>query len=69
MSITVFRSSSPDSENQSYLIRTSYARRIERGIVRAWKTMTIATRKSQRASFVPNGFVMVNKRRSIMPAY
>ncbi|KAF9269178.1 hypothetical protein L218DRAFT_953729 [Marasmius fiardii PR-910] len=69
MATSVSRCASPDSECQSYHFRTSYVRRIERGVVRAWKTMTLATRKSQRASFVPHGFVMVNKRRSIMPAY
>ncbi|KAJ8079538.1 hypothetical protein PM082_011125 [Marasmius tenuissimus] len=67
----IYRPTSPDSTMgyQSSHLRVSYARRVERGIIRAWKTMTLATRKPQRASFVPQGFVMVNKRRSIMPVY
>ncbi|KAJ3721367.1 hypothetical protein DFJ43DRAFT_1094836 [Lentinula guzmanii] len=46
----------------------SYAKRVERRFVQAWKTITGATRKSERTSFIPPGFALVNvtKRRSIM---
>ncbi|KAJ4484573.1 hypothetical protein C8R41DRAFT_839022 [Lentinula lateritia] len=67
------RSISPDSVQSrasmySTTCRASYALRIERRFVQAWKTITQVTHKSERASFVPPGFVMVNatRRRSIM---
>ncbi|KAF9071522.1 hypothetical protein BDP27DRAFT_509557 [Rhodocollybia butyracea] len=61
------RSGTSTYSTASQSSRVSYARRIERRFVQAWKTMTHATRKPERASFVPPGFIMVNaKRRSIM---
>ncbi|KAE9399548.1 hypothetical protein BT96DRAFT_993879 [Gymnopus androsaceus JB14] len=70
------RSVSPDSVHSGFSTYTttsqasqaSYARRIERRFVQAWKTITRSARKPERASFIPPGFILVNaKRRSIMP--
>ncbi|THV05533.1 hypothetical protein K435DRAFT_961033 [Dendrothele bispora CBS 962.96] len=63
------RPASPYSDFQTTTMlpptRPSYARRVERRLVQAWKSVTHATRKSERASFVPPGFILVTKRRSI----
>ncbi|KAI5999352.1 hypothetical protein F5J12DRAFT_771774 [Pisolithus orientalis] len=47
--------------------RTSCTKYIERQVIRAWKRMTGVTRRSQRSSFLPNGFILVtSRRRSVM---
>ncbi|KAG1746577.1 uncharacterized protein EDB91DRAFT_1048962 [Suillus paluster] len=39
---------------------------IERQVVRAWKRVTRATRRHQRASFLPKDFILVTSRRRSM---
>ncbi|KAF8141557.1 hypothetical protein EV363DRAFT_1392009 [Boletus edulis] len=47
--------------------RTSCAKFIERQVIQAWKRVTGATRKHQRASWLPKDFVLVtSRRRSVM---
>ncbi|KAH0836703.1 hypothetical protein J3R83DRAFT_8426 [Lanmaoa asiatica] len=47
--------------------RISCTKFIERQVIQAWKRVTGATRKPQRASFLPNDFVLVtSRRRSVM---
>ncbi|KAG2157767.1 uncharacterized protein EDB93DRAFT_1325967 [Suillus bovinus] len=43
--------------------RISCGKYIERQVVRAWKRVTGVTRKHQRASFLPNDFILVTSRR------
>jgi len=63
MVAVTFRPASPASRRSA----TSHVKRFERQLVHAWKTVTGATRKPQRASFLPQDFVLVtNRRRSIM---
>ncbi|KAF9240687.1 hypothetical protein BU15DRAFT_73914 [Melanogaster broomeanus] len=47
--------------------RISCTKFIERRVIGAWKRVTGATRKPQRASFLPKDFVLVtSRRRSVM---
>ncbi|KAG0709337.1 hypothetical protein DFH29DRAFT_887874 [Suillus ampliporus] len=49
--------------------RISCTKFIERQVVRAWKRVTGATRRHQRASFLPKDFILVtSRRRSVMLA-
>ncbi|PFH51816.1 hypothetical protein AMATHDRAFT_58315 [Amanita thiersii Skay4041] len=48
--------------------RRTCLKTVERQLVMAWKTVTQATRKSKRTSYVPRDFVLVtSRRRSILP--
>ncbi|KIM52456.1 hypothetical protein SCLCIDRAFT_1223732 [Scleroderma citrinum Foug A] len=47
--------------------RLSCTKYIERQAIRAWKRMTGAAHRHQRASMMPNGFILVtSRRRSVM---
>ncbi|KAH7914866.1 hypothetical protein BJ138DRAFT_298977 [Hygrophoropsis aurantiaca] len=47
--------------------RISCTKFIERQVIRAWKRVTAATQKPQRASFMPKDFILVtSRRRSVM---
>ncbi|KAG5637681.1 hypothetical protein H0H81_003597, partial [Sphagnurus paluster] len=43
--------------------RASRPRHFQRKVVQLWKVVTGATRKHERASFVPTDFVLVTSRR------
>ncbi|TFK75031.1 hypothetical protein BDN72DRAFT_892712 [Pluteus cervinus] len=48
--------------------RMSCTKHIERQIIHAWKVVTRATRKRQRASVVPRDFVLLTNRQSALLA-
>ncbi|GLB43420.1 hypothetical protein LshimejAT787_1303210 [Lyophyllum shimeji] len=66
--VTPYFSMDDDSERSSFRstsssARTSRSRHLRRKVVQLWKVVTRATRKHERASFVPPDFVLVTSRR------
>ncbi|KDR80679.1 hypothetical protein GALMADRAFT_241055 [Galerina marginata CBS 339.88] len=45
--------------------RASYAKQLERRIVRLWKLVTRTTRKQPRSSFISPDFIVITSRKSL----